>query len=79
MSSPTPSTKYGRPVPPEYTEPAGSAPMIFTTPPSAPGRPAETSLRYRPVPVIVPPVPAPITQCVMRPSVSCQISGPVVS
>src|SRR5215471_7883290 len=25
-SSPTPSTRYGRPVPPEYTEPSGSAP-----------------------------------------------------
>ena len=37
-SSPTPSTRYGRPVPPEYTEPSGSAPMICTRPP-------ETSLR----------------------------------
>ena len=53
--------------------------MILTTPPSASDRPAETSLRYRPVPVMVPPVPAPITQCVIRPSVSFQISGPVDS
>ena len=30
-SSPTPSTRYGRPVPPEYTEPSGSAPMICTS------------------------------------------------
>ena len=37
-SSPTPSTRYGRPVPPEYTEPSGSAPITCT-------RPADTSLR----------------------------------
>ena len=37
-SSPTPSTRYGRPVPPEYTDPSGSAPITCT-------RPAETSLR----------------------------------
>ncbi len=55
MSSPTPSTRYGRPLPPEYTEPSGSAPMIWTRPP-------ETSLRYRPVPEIVPPVPIPATK-----------------
>ena len=30
-SSPTPSTRYGRPVPPEYTEPDGSAPTIWTS------------------------------------------------
>ncbi len=59
-------------MPPEYTDPSGSAPMILT-------RPSETSLRYRPTPEIVPPVPTPVTKCVTRPSVSAQISGPVVS
>ena len=33
----------------------------------------------RPVPVTVPPVPAPMTTWVRRPAVSRQISGPVVS
>ncbi len=32
-SSPTPSTRYGRPEPPEYTEPSGSAPTTLTLPP----------------------------------------------
>ena len=59
-------------MPPEYTEPSGSAPMTCTRPP-------ETSLRYRPVPEMVPPVPTPATKCVTLPSVSAQISGPVVS
>ena len=59
-------------MPPEYTEPSGSAPMILTRPP-------ETSLRYRPVPEMVPPVPTPATKWVTLPSVSAQISGPVVS
>ena len=70
MSSPTPSTRYGRPLPPEYTDPSGSAPMTWTRPP-------ETSLRYRPVPEMVPPVPMPATKWVIRPSVWAQISGPV--
>src|ERR1700761_3462293 len=48
-SSPTPSTRYGRPVPPEYTDPSGSAPMTLTLP-------SDTSFRYRPAPVMVPPV-----------------------
>src|SRR5215208_6233063 len=82
-SSPTPSTRYGRPVPPEYTDPSGSTPTMRTGPdpadPPLPPREADTSLRYRPVPVIVPPVPTPATKCVTRPSVSRQISGPVVS
>ena len=38
--------------------------------------PAETSRRYLPAPVIVPPVPMPATKWVTRPSVSRQISGP---
>ena len=46
--------------------------MTFTRPP-------ETSLRYRPAPVMVPPVPTPATKWVIFPSVSAQISGPVVS
>ncbi|SKZ57989.1 Uncharacterised protein [Mycobacteroides abscessus subsp. abscessus] len=71
-SSPTPSTRYGRPVPPEYTDPSGSTPTTLTLPP-------DTSLRYRPVPVMVPPVPTPATKWVIVPSVSRQISGPVVS
>ncbi len=59
-------------MPPEYTEPSGSAPMICTRPP-------ETSLRYLPVPLIVPPVPTPATKWVILPSVCSQSSGPVVS
>ena len=70
ISSPTPSTRYGRPVPPEYTEPSGSAPITST-------RPSETSLRYRPAPLIVPPVPIPATKWVTFPSVCAQTSGPV--
>ena len=31
------------------------------------------------MPLIVPPVPTPVTKCVIRPSVCSQISGPVVS
>ena len=37
------------------------------------------SLRYRPTPLMVPPVPTPTTRCVTRPSVCSQISGPVCS
>ena len=37
------------------------------------------ALRYRPTPVIVPPVPMPATKWVMRPAVWRQISGPVVA
>ena len=59
------------PCPDENTDPSGSAPMTVTAPP-------ETSFRYRPVPVIVPPVPIPATKWVTRPSASRQISGPVV-
>ena len=70
-SSPTPSTMYGRPDPPEYTDPSGSAPMIRTA--------GFCSFRYRPMPVMVPPVPRPATKCVTRPAVCRQISGPVVS
>ena len=71
MSSPTPSTRYGRPVPPEYTEPCGSAPTTVTRPPL-------TSLRYFPVPQIVPPVPMPATNAVIRPPVCSHSSGPVL-
>ena len=35
------------------------------------------AFRYRPTPLIVPPVPTPATKCVMRPAVWRQISGPV--
>jgi len=42
-------------------------------------RPPEASLRYRPAPEIVPPVPMPATKWVTAPSVWLQISGPVVS
>lgn len=44
--------------------------MIFT---------AFFDLRYSPTPVRVPPVPAPATKMSTSPSVSFQISGPVVS
>ena len=37
------------------------------------------AFRYRPVPVTVPPVPAPATKMSTFPSVSAQISGPVVA
>lgn len=37
------------------------------------------SLRYRPTPDIVPPVPMPATKMSTLPFVSSQISGPVVS
>ncbi len=37
------------------------------------------SLRKRPAPVMVPPVPTPETSAATSPSVSDQISGPVVS
>ena len=40
-------------------------------------RPSEISLRYRPTPLIVPPVPIPATKWVIRPLVWDQISGPV--
>ena len=40
--------------------------------------PLEASLRYLPVPEMVPPVPMPATKCVTLWSVASQISGPVV-
>ena len=46
--------------------------MIFTPP-------DDTCRRNRPTPEIVPPVPTPATKWVIRPSVCCQISGPVDS
>ena len=67
---PRPRRGTGRPVPPEYTEPTGSAPMTRTAP-------LETSFRYRPAPEIVPPVPTPATKWVSRPSVWRHSSGPV--
>ena len=57
-------------MPPEYTEPSGSAPTMRPFPP-------ETSLRSRPAPLIVPPVPMPAMKCVIRPSVCSHSSGPV--
>src|SRR6185369_11991081 len=69
-SSPTPSTRYGRPDPPENTEPSGSAAMTRIS--------GLRCLRNRAVPVIDPHVPAPATKCVIRPAVWSQISGPVV-
>ncbi len=68
-SSPTPSTRYGRPAPPEYTDPSGSAPTTWT--------PGFCAFRYRPTPVMLPPVPMPATKCVMRPAVCRHTSGPV--
>ena len=46
--------------------------MTLTAPP-------DTSFRYRPAPVMVPPVPMPATKCVTVPSVCAQISGPVLA
>ena len=48
----------------------GSTPIIFTL--------GFFSFRYWPTPLIVPPVPMPQTKCVILPSLSSQISGPVV-
>ena len=50
---------------------AGSTAMTFTS--------GFFSFRYSPTPVIVPPVPIPATNTSTLPSVSSQISGPVVS
>ena len=69
-SSPMPSTRYGRPLPPEYTEPTGSAPITWMA--------GFFCFRYRPTPVMVPPVPMPATKWVIRPAVWRHISGPVV-
>ena len=41
--------------------------------------PADFSLRYRPFPLMVPPVPTPATKCVTLPAVCSQISGAVPS
>ena len=49
---------------------AGSTAMTFTS--------GFFSFRYSPTPVIVPPVPIPATNTSTLPSVSSQISGPVV-
>ena len=49
----------------------GCAPMIRTA--------GFFSFRKRETPVIVPVVPIALTKCVIRPPVSFQISGPVVS
>ena len=51
-------------------EDAGSTATIFTS--------GFFSFKYSPVPVIVPPVPTPATKMSTSPSVSSQISGPVV-
>ena len=69
-SSPTPSTRYGRPEPPENTEPSGSAAMMRMS--------GFCALRKRAVPVIDPHVPAPATKWVIRPAVCAHSSGPVV-
>ena len=60
----------GRPVPPEYTLPSGSAPTTWTA--------GLTRLRNRPTPMSVPAVPRPAMKWVMS-GTSRQISGPVVS
>lgn len=52
-------------------EPAGSTATIFTA--------GFFPFRYSPTPVTVPPVPTPATKKSIFPSVSSQISGPVVS
>ena len=57
-------------MPPEYTEPDGSAPTICTL--------GFCAFSARATPVIVPPVPMPATKWVTRPAVWSQISGPVV-
>ena len=49
---------------------SGSTATIFTS--------AFLLFKYSPVPVIVPPVPTPATNASTSPSVSFQISGPVV-
>ena len=69
-ASPTPSMRYGRPDPPENTDPSGSAAITWTS--------GSWRFRYRATPVIVPQVPAPATKWVIRPAVWRQISGPVV-
>ena len=62
----------GPEAPPESTgEESGSTAATFTA--------AFCDLRYRPTPVTVPPVPTPATNQSILPSVSAQISGPVVS
>ena len=64
-----PSTRYGRPDPPEYTDPRGRRRRS--------ARRGSSTSSTRPTPVIVPPVPTPATKWVMRPPVWRQISGPV--
>ena len=78
LSFPSPSTLYGAPSiissvlkKGPMTEPTGSTPQIWIS--------AFFSLRNRPVPVMVPPVPAPEKKWVIRPSLWAHSSGPVLS
>ena len=68
-SSPTPSTLYGA-TGPEYREPSGSAPTMWTA--------GFCSFKYFATPLMVPPVPMPATKTSIFPSVCSQTSGPVV-
>ena len=76
-SSPIPSTSHepGFTVRPSFTsgvstDPSGSARMSSMS--------GLRCRRYRPRPAIVPPEPTPATRASSRPSICCQISGPVV-
>ena len=69
--APMPSMAWGPPLPPESTaEAAGSTATISI--------PSMASLSTWPAPVIVPPVPTPVTKASILPPVASRISGPVV-
>ena len=69
--APIPCILCGPGAPPESTaEPVGSTATTLTL--------GFFDLRYSPAPVMVPPVPIPATRMSTLPSVSSQISGPVV-
>ena len=70
--APIPCNSCGPEIPFDKSgEEAGSIPTIFIF--------EFFDFKYFPVPVIVPPVPIPATKISICPSVSSQISGPVVS
>ena len=70
--APMPCKAWGPALPPESTGlSAGSTATTRTA--------GHRLLRYLPTPVMVPPVPTPATKMSTSPSVSCQISGPVVA